>query len=177
MAVYYWCFKFILVNVSNKLRSYSEKISRDLLTDLEWILLIFILGMVYEDVVRQLILIKPISVATVHIVLFAAVTVLSYFGVRQSSTDFLREKKMSQSTFYQMKIADPNSYHLSNPATFKTLQRSKQPGNAFNQMSLFVLPNKDLIEIKQIRKADRMRAENDDKVFKSAIGENISLKL
>ena len=95
MAVYYWCFKFILVNVSNKLRSYSEKISRDLLTDLEWILLIFILGMVYEDIVRQLILIKPISVATVHIVLFAAVTVLSYFGVRRSSTDFLREKKMS----------------------------------------------------------------------------------
>ena len=177
MAVYYWCFKFILVNVSNKLRSYSERISRDLLTDLEMILLVFILGMVYEDVTRQLILIEPISVATVHIVLFAVVAVLSYFGVRRSSTDFLREKKMSQSSFYQMKIADPNSYHLSNPATFKTMQRSKQPGNAFNQMSVFVLPNKDLTEIKQIRRADRLRAELDDKVFRSEIGENVSLKL
>lgn len=75
-----------------------------------------------------------------------------------------------------MTNADPNSYHLSNPATIKTLRRSqKQPGNAYNQVNIFVLPNKDLTEIKQIRKFNPEERKNDE-TFKSKLIDNVSLE-
>lgn len=178
MIIYYWCFKWILVNISNKLPSYSEKISRDLLTDLEWILLIFVLGMAYEDIIRQLILIRPFNIPTLHIVLFAVIVVISYFEVKELSTDFLREKKLSASSFYQIKQADPNSYHLANPAAIKSLRRTnKQTNLPANQMSISVLPNKDLSEIKRLQKAMPLVQEKDDMIYTSSMNERVSLKL
>ena len=151
MIIYYWCFKWMLVTFSNKVRAYSDKISRDLIHDLELCMLLFVWGMIYERIVAQLILVQSFSVSLLHIALLVATYIFTYFNIKRYGVDFLQQSKPPNVSYIDLQQYDPNNYQLFNPA--KPLSTSPnrpslpQAGLVYNSVAVQVLPYRDLYKI------------------------------
>ena len=174
MFVYYWCFKYMLVHLSNKTKSFSDRISRDLIEDLEICVEMFVLGMIYEELVRRFIRIDGLYFNLIHVALLVIVVIYYEFNLKRFSTDFLREASLTNSTFYQLKVNDPNSYYLSNPASIKTMRSgNKQPGSIFNQVTIHMLPNKDFKEISYWKSMHPEEHEEENKIYVSKLKDSV----
>lgn len=168
MIIYYWCFKYILVSITNKVRQFSSRISHDLIVDFELCIVLLVLGMIYDNLVRDVMNGQSITVDPLHIVLLSVSVVLVYFQVTRVSTDCLREKSLSLLTYEQMKAGDPNSYHLANPATVKSIgQTSKQVGSKFNQLNLPIPRLRDLDEIEEQEDRNPRQMEESNRIYVS----------
>ena len=136
LFIMYYGQKYILINRSNKLISYSTKLSRHLLKEVEYVLGLFVCGLIFRDNIHNLLNLKDVGIRVIHILLLVLVAVLGIFNVKKFVLDFLPEYAEASMTYDEMAKTDPNSYDLSNPATIKTVGGKDVLGNVANQLYL-----------------------------------------
>lgn len=152
-VIFYWVNKYIVVYRSNKLISYSTKLCRKMIDELEICLAMFVCGIIYRDVSSDYGNLRELSFRPLHIVLGVIVSGIHIFSLKVIIKKILPHPKAPDVFYSDLIKFDPNSYYLSNPAYDKQELSTDRPSKRMSQSKLathitfYVKPVHDLYEI------------------------------
>jgi hypothetical protein len=150
LVIMYWGYKYVLIMRSNKLIYYSTRISKHLIKEIEYCLLLFVLGLMFRELINSLMSLQEVRVRAIHLVYLAMVFVGIMFDTKKFVTDFLPEVAETDLTYDEMILTNPNNYEMANPAK---VRRKPQFGETTPiapvaaSINIPVMPKQDLFEI------------------------------
>ena len=120
----YFTEKYILLRHSNKLTMYSAVISKNLIVEMEQLVLIFFVGLLVEQNLGRLNKLMPLTISLFDIGLLLGIFFLIFFQVIGDLARPKVQKEEEALTYDKVKQEDFNDYDLSNPAMAAMARKS-----------------------------------------------------
>ena len=138
--VMYWGHKWVLVNRSNKLKSYTTLISELLIKELEWCMLSFVLGLIFRDNIYRLANLRDLKIRAIYVIYLCLIVISYIFELKNVVRDVLPDLAYNDDTYEVTMKKNPNHYNIANPATFKNINATTNLLNPMEKVFVPIMP-------------------------------------
>ena len=170
LLIMYFTEKYILLRYSNKLVMYSGVISRNLVGEMEYMMVIYCIGLYVEQNIGRLSKLIAPTLSWYDIIIFSVIFFLRFFEVLKDKAKPSQTAEEEDLTYEFIKKQDFNDYDLSNPATAAIARKNESEMGA---MDAVVVLTKTMPKDAEFNETDYLITdENDQSQIEMLLGES-----